>query len=227
MQDSTVSEKRQRKSGGRKEIMLACVLLLCYYLLLGGHGAVSEFTQIVYSTESSAECGHSPLEDAELIKNLKETTKLISCSRPLQHNAATDQSVVVRASSSAIASLDYLQLNVSKTCSKIRSIQLKCSSHDQGHATHAGTGSYSWGDIVVKSMASNGTEIYRHFRAFNNAVANSTFQDHSHTYGEQDTLVQMCTPGSTLILVLNAQYSGWRNFARSAKLLVKCSTHNC
>ena len=207
--------------------MLFCILLLlCHHLLLGDHGAVSEFTQIVYSTKSSAECDqHSPLEDPELIKNLKETVdKLISCSRLHNATITTDQLVVVNAVSGEIASLNYLQLNVSKTCSKIRSIQFKCSSHDQGTASIVDTASYSWGDLVVKS---NGTEIYRQFRAFNNAVANLTFQDHSRTYGEQDTLVQMCTPGSTLILVLNAQYSGWRNTARSAELLVKCSTPNC
>ena len=195
-------------------------------MLLSGHGAVSErFTPTVYSMKSSAECGqYSPLEDAELVKNLKETVNrlLISCSRLLNATQTTDQLVVVNAISGAIASLNYLQLNVSKTCSKIRSIQFKCSSHDQGTASLIGTAPYSWGDLVVKS---NGTEIYRQFRAFNNAVANSNFQDHSHTYGEQDTLVQMCTPGSTLILVLNAQFGGWKNTARSAALLIECSTH--
>ena len=188
---------------------------------------MNEFTPTVYSIQSSAECGHyNPLEDAELIKNLKETTgRLISCSRHSpEHSATTDKSVVVNAVTNAIASLNYLQLNVSKTCSKIRSIQFKCSSHDQGYVSH-GTGSFSWGDIAVKS--SIGTEIYRQFRAFSNAVANSTFQDHSHTYGEQDKLVQMSTPGSTLILVLNARFTGWKNIARSAELHIKCRTPNC
>ena len=196
--------------------MLAkCVLLLllCYHLLLG-----DALIPTVYSTESSAECGlYNPLNDEGLKKALKETvTTLSSCS---PHNAMTDELVTVRAISNSVVSQNYLQLNVSNTCSKVKRIQYTCSSHDQGYASVSGTASYSWGDLVVQS--SNGTEIYRQFRAYANAVANSNFQEHSGSYGEQDELVQKCVPGSTLILVLSAQHSGWSNTARSAELSVQ------
>ena len=191
------------------------LLLLCYHLLLGG-----AFTPTVYSIESSGECClYNPRNDERLKKALKETVtaRLNFCSSP--HNAVTDELVKVRATNGTIVSQNYLQLNVSNTCSKVKSIQFNCSSHDQGTAFILGTASYSWGDLVVQS--SNGTEIYRQFRAYANAVANSNFQEHSGSYGEQDELVQKCTPGSILILVLRAQYDGWSNTARSAELTVE------
>ena len=197
-------------------MLVKCVLLLlCYHLLVGG-----AFTPTVYYIESSAECGqYNPHNDEELKKALKETVtaRLNFCSSP--HNAVTDKLVTVQATSSSVVSQNYLQLNVSNTCSKVKSIQYTCSSHDQGTASVSGTASYSWVDLVV--LSSGGTEIYRQFRAYANAVANSTFQEHSGSYGEQDELVQKCTPGSILILVLSAQFSGWKNTARSAVLTVE------
>ena len=196
-------------------MLVKCVLLLlCYHLLVGG-----AFTPTVYYIESSAECGqYNPHNDEELKKALKETVtaRLNFCSSP--HNAVTDKLVTVQATSSSVVSQNYLQLNVSNTCSKVKSIQYNCSSHDQGFANVHGTPSFSWGDLVVHS--SDGTEIYRS-QAYTNAVADSNFQEHSGSYGEQDELVQKCTPGSILILVLSAQYSGWKNTARSAVLTVE------
>ena len=195
-------------------MLVKCVLLLlCYHLLLG-----DALTRTVYSIESSAECGqYNSRNDEGLKKALKEAvTTRNSCS---PHNAVTDELVIVRAYSGAIVSQKYLQLNVSNTCSKVKRIQYTCSSHDQGTATILGTASYSWGDLVVQS--SNGAEIYRQFRAYSNAVADSNFQEHSGSYGEQDELVQKCTPGSILILELRAQFSGWSNTARRAELSVE------
>ena len=133
----------------------------------------------------------------------------------------TGQELTVTANSATVVSKNYLQLNVppASTCPKVKSIQFNCSSHDQGYASTPGTASYSWGDLVVQS--SDGTEIYRQSRAYANAVANSNFQEHSGSYGEQDELVQKCAPGSILILVLNAQFPGWTNTARSAELQIQ------
>ena len=196
-------------------MLLKCVLLLlCYHLLVGG----ASFTPTVYSIKSSAECGlYNPRNDEGLKRALKETVTTLNSCPP--HNAVTDELVTVHATNGIIVSQNYLQLNVSNTCSKVKSIQYTCFSHDQGTASVSGTASYSWVDLVV--LSSDGTEIYRQFRAYANAVANSTFQEHSGSYGEQDELVQKCAPGSTLILVLNAQYGQWSNTARSAELTVK------
>ena len=133
----------------------------------------------------------------------------------------TGQQLTVNANSATIASQNYLQLSVppASTCPKVKSIQFKCSSHDQGFVSSSDSAPYSWGDLVVQS--SDGTEIYRQSRAFNNAVANSNFQEHSGSYGEQDELVQKCAPGSILILVLNAQYPAWSNTAKSAEIHVQ------
>ena len=132
----------------------------------------------------------------------------------------TGQQITVRADSATLVSEKYLQLNVPppSTCPKVKSIKFKCSSHDQGFASSPEKGSWSWGDLVVQS--SDGTEIYKQ-QAYENAIANSNFQEHSGSYGEKDELVQKCAPGSILILVLKAQYPGWSNTARSAELQIQ------
>ena len=131
----------------------------------------------------------------------------------------TGEQATVSASSGTIASQTYLQLNVppANTCPKVKKIQFKCSSHDQGFA--GDNVSYSWGDLIV--TATDGTEIYKQSRAFCNAVADSNFQLHFGSYGEEDELVQKCAPGSILVLVLNAQYPAWSNTARAAELKIE------
>ena len=133
----------------------------------------------------------------------------------------TREQVTLHAVGGTVLSRNYLQLHVppSNTCPKVKSIHFKCSSHDQGPTSVPGTASYSWGDLVVQS--SDGTEVYRQSRAYANAVSDTNFQEHSGSYGEQDELVQKCAPGSILILVLNAQYSGWINIARGAELKIQ------
>ena len=132
----------------------------------------------------------------------------------------TGEQATVSATSGSIASQEYLQLNVppSNTCPKVKSIQFKCSSHDQGWASDRDY-AYSWGDIVIQSK--DGAEIYRKTRVFANAVANDNFQDHSGNYDEEDELVKKCTPESKLVLVLNAQFPGWKNIARSAEIQIQ------
>ena len=133
----------------------------------------------------------------------------------------TGQQLTVTATSGIIASQNYLQLTVppASTCPKVKNIRFKCSSHDQAFVSTPCAVAYSWGDLVVQS--SDGTEIYRQSRAFNNAVANSNFQEHSGSYGKQDELVQKCAPGNILILVLNAQYPAWSNTAKSAEIQIQ------
>ena len=133
----------------------------------------------------------------------------------------TGQQLIVSAMDATTASQNYLQLNVPppNTCPKVKCIQFKCSSHDQGYAIIPGTSSYSWGDLVVQS--SDGTEIYKQSRAYANDVANTNFQEHCGRYDEQDELVQKCAPGTILILVLNAQYTGWINNVRSGELQIQ------
>ena len=133
----------------------------------------------------------------------------------------TGQQLTVRADSATLVSGNYLQLHVPppSTCPKVKSITFKCSSHDQGFASPSSRqSSWSWGDLVVQS--SNGTEIYKQL-AYENAIADENFREHSGSYGEQDELVKKCAPGSILILVLRAQYAGWSNTARSAELQIK------
>ena len=39
-------------------------------------------------------------------------------------------------------------------------------------------------------------------------------------YNENDEIVQKCAPGSTLELVLYAQYQGWSNFAKYGQITI-------
>lgn len=119
-----------------------------------------------------------------------------------------------------VASSTYLTLNVPpvETCPKVKMVQFECESHDQGFASFPERGSFSWGDLVVKT--SSGNEVYRKVRAYSNAIANSDYQMHIELYSGDDEIVQKLTPGSVLELVLNAQYPGWANFAKYGRLAI-------
>ena len=108
------------------------------------------------------------------------------------------------ADSSATVYKLYLTLHVppAETCPKVKMIQFECESHDQGWGGEQA--SWSWGDLVVKS--STGVEVYRQKRAYENAVADSNYQMHIKLYSEKDEIVQKCAPGSTLELVLCAEF---------------------
>ena len=131
----------------------------------------------------------------------------------------TTQEASVSASSDAIAYKLYLTLHVppAETCPKVKMIQYECESHDQGFVTNPGY-SYSWGDLVVKS--SSGVELYRQNRAYVNAEADSNYQMHVALYNENDDIVQKCAPGSTLELVLCAQFPNWSNTAKYGRIAI-------
>ena len=125
----------------------------------------------------------------------------------------------VTADSGTIAYKTYLTLHVppAETCPKVKMIQFECESHDQGWAGHKDY-SYSWVDLVVTS--SSGIEIYRQNRAYANAVADSNYQMQVKVYNENDEIVQKCAPGSTLQLLLCAQYPAWANTAKYGRIAV-------
>ena len=124
----------------------------------------------------------------------------------------------VNAVSSKLQQRTYLSVDIPKTCSKVKMILFECESRsDQGFADHKNR-SYSWGDLVVKS--SNGKELYRLSRAYENAVASVNYQMHLKLYDEGDKIVQKCEPGSTLQLILNAQYRKWANHAQYGRIAV-------
>ena len=131
----------------------------------------------------------------------------------------TTQVAEVRADSSVTAYKLYLTLHVppAETCPKVKMIQFECESHDQGFANDPAY-SYSWSDLVVKS--SSGVEVYRQNRAYANAVADSNYQMHVALYNENDEIVQKCAPGSTLELVLCAQYPAWSNTAKYGRIAI-------
>ena len=73
--------------------------------------------------------------------------------------------------------------------------------------------------LVVKS--SSGVELCRQKRAYVNAVAESNYQMHIKLYNEKhDEIVQKCAPGSTLELVLCAQYNRWTNSAKYGRIAI-------
>ena len=130
----------------------------------------------------------------------------------------TTQVASVSADSDATAYKTYLTLQVppAETCPKVKMIQFECESHDQGWG--GDKASWSWGDLVVKS--SSGVEVYRQNRAYENAVADSNYQMHVTLYNENDEIVQKCAPGSTLQLVLCAEFSGWSNTAKYGRIAI-------
>ena len=132
-------------------------------------------------------------------------------------NETTTEEAEVKADSSKKREKEYLTLRVPKTYSKVKVILFECESHDQGFADHKNR-SYSWGDLVVKS--SSGEELFRLNRVYENAVANSNYQMHVQHYSEDDEIVQECKPGSTLQLILNAQYRNWENHAKYGRIAV-------
>ena len=114
----------------------------------------------------------------------------------------------------------YLSVDIPETCSKVKMILFECESRDQGFADHKNH-SYSWGDLVVKSSnRENAKELYRLSRAYENAVASVNYQMHVKHYSEDDEIVQKCIPGSTLQLILNAQYRNWANHAKYGRIAV-------
>ena len=131
----------------------------------------------------------------------------------------TTQEASVSADSGTIAYKLYLTLHVppAETCPKVKMIQFECESHDQGWADDENY-SYSWVDLVVTS--SSGIEVYRQNRAYANAVANSNYHMHVTLYNENDEIVQKCAPGSTLELVLCAQYPAWSNTAKYGRIAI-------
>ena len=96
-------------------------------------------------------------------------------------------------------------------------IEFECESRDQGLVGHERY-SYSWGDLVVKS--SSGVELYRQKQAYENAATDSNYQMHVQLYNENDEIVQKCAPGSTLELVLCAQYNRWTNSAKYGRIAI-------
>ena len=67
---------------------------------------------------------------------------------------------------------------------------------------------------------SNRVEVYRQNRAYANAVADSNYQMHVTLYNENDEIVQKCAPGSTLELVLCAQFPAWSNTAKYGRIAI-------
>ena len=49
---------------------------------------------------------------------------------------------------------------------------------------------------------------------------NSNYQMHVKLYSENDEIVQKYAPGSTLELVLCAQYPGWSNTAKYGRIAI-------
>ena len=132
----------------------------------------------------------------------------------------TTQATEIQAYDSTIVHMTYLTLHVppTETCPKVKMIEFECESHDQGKVGHEKY-SCSWGDLVVKS--SSGVEVYRQNRAYVNAVGVSDYQMHIQLYNEKDDeVVQKCTPGSTLELVLCAQYNRWTNSAKYGRIAI-------
>ena len=119
-----------------------------------------------------------------------------------------------------LASLDYLTLNIpsSSMCPQVKMVQVECSSHDQGWASDPNASSYSWIDLLVRNDA--GDEVYREERMFSNPVANENYCMYEKTFDEKSSVVQNLTPGCELVLVLNALYPGWSNYANYARLSV-------
>ena len=122
----------------------------------------------------------------------------------------------VKADSGTIAYKTYLTLHVppAETCPKVKMIQFECESESRDKSSP--DNSYSWGDLVVKS--NSGEEIYRQNRAYVNT--SSDYQIQVKLYNENDEIVKKCAPGSTLQLVLCAQYQGWTNFAKSGRITI-------
>ena len=123
-------------------------------------------------------------------------------------------------SDGTLVSLDYLTLNVpsSNTCPlQVKTVQVECSSHDQGSVSDPNTSSYSWIDLVVRN---DGVEVHREERVFSNRVAKKDYKRYQKTFDEKSSIVQNLTPGCELVLVLNALYPGWSNCAKHASLSV-------
>ena len=118
-----------------------------------------------------------------------------------------------------LASLDYLTLNVpsSNTCPQVKTVQVECSSHDQGWASDPNTTSYSWIDLLVRN---DGVEVHREERVFSNLVAKEDYCLYVKMFDEKSSVVQKLTPGCELVLVLNALYPGWGNYANYARLSI-------
>ena len=131
----------------------------------------------------------------------------------------TTQETEIQAYDSTIVYESYLTLHVppTETCPKVKMIKFECESHSQGLVGHENY-SYSWGDLVVKSRS--GVEVYRQKRAYANDATDSNYQMHIQLYNENDEIVQKCTPGSTLELVLCAQYDLWSNSAKYGRIAV-------
>ena len=131
----------------------------------------------------------------------------------------TTQETEILAYDSTIVHMIYLTLHVpsTETCPKVKMIEFECESRDQGLVGHESY-SYSWGDLVVKS--SSGVELYRQKRAYENAATDNNYQMHVQLYNENDEIVQKCAPGSTLELVLCAQYNRWTNSAKYGRIAI-------
>ena len=125
--------------------------------------------------------------------------------------------VEVKASNSKIAYKPYVKVKIPESCSQVKMILFEVESRNQG-STARENRSYSWGDLVVKSR--NGQELYRLNRAYENGVASVDYQMHVKHYSEGDEIVQKCKPGTTLELILNAQYRNWANFAKYGRIAV-------
>ena len=133
--------------------------------------------------------------------------------------AITKQEIKIQAYDSTIVHESYLILHVppAETCPKVKKIKIGCESHSQG-LTGDEKYSYSWGDLVVKS--SSGVEVYRQKRAYVNDAVDSNYKMHVQLYDENDEIVQKCAPGSTLELVLCAQYDLWSNSAKYGQITI-------
>ena len=125
--------------------------------------------------------------------------------------------VEVKALNSKIAYKPYVKVNIPESCSQVKMILFEVESRNQGRTNHENR-SYSWGDLVVKSRS--GQELYRLNRAYENGVASVDYQMHVKHYCEGDEIVQKCKPGTTLELILNAQYRNWANLAKYGRIAV-------
>ena len=135
--------------------------------------------------------------------------------------AVTFDRAKVTAVSSKLQQQTYLSVDIPEECSKVTMILFECESRaDQGFAEHKNR-SHSWGDLVVKSSKKEDAKVlYRLSRAYENAVATVNYQMHVKHYSEDDEIVQECKPGSTLQLILNAQYRRWVNHAQYGRMAV-------
>ncbi|EQC42654.1 hypothetical protein SDRG_00382 [Saprolegnia diclina VS20] len=151
----------------------------------------------------------------------------------LYHEVETTRTLNV----SAPANVQYLQLTVPAlehpaiTRTQCVALVIECDSHDQGWATDAShlNGSYrgchSWVELQV--TAPNGSVVVPRRDAYRNLRAHSAFRRHLVHITDTSVLAHLTAPGSRVTVHLRAQFPGWRNEARFARLAIAYKVALC